>query len=200
LIQAQLSSKIEGRIFPLLNFMEKYLKNTKQIEITSYIKDVVRNFKQKDWTLVFEILSWIFNNFENIENDVEEKSKLFRKRTADEIIKSGKATGCTDYAIAFIALARAKNIPTKYIEAIRKRWLDIGDDNHIEGHVFAECYVDNKWYIIDSQEGTVRTDYRRYVIYKKGLDSWDIGIKSFDDLKKKFLDFKKKYKTHLNIH
>lgn len=176
--------------------MKNYLKNTKQITITSDIKNITRNFKQKNLDLILEILDWIFKNFENIENNAEEKSKLFRKRTAGEIIKNRTATGCTDYAIAFIALARAKNIPTRYVEAIRRRWLDIGDDSQIEGHVFAECYISNKWYIIDPQEGTIRTDYRKYVVYKKGLDSWDIGIKSLDDLKKKFLDFKKKYKTH----
>lgn len=173
--------------------MPNYLENTKQIAITDAIKNIADKFKQKDLDLVLEVLDWVFNNFKNIENNKEEKMKLFRKRTADEIIKSGKVTGCTDYAIVFIALARAKKIPTKYIEAIRKRWLDIGDENHIEGHVFAECQINNKWYIIDPQQGAIRSDYRNYTIYKKGLDSWDIGIKSFEDLKEKFIDFKGEY-------
>jgi len=173
--------------------MENYLKDTEQITITDNIKNIANNFKQKDLDLILEILGWISNNFKNVENDREEKMKLFRNRTADEIIKSRKVTGCTDYAIIFIALVRAKKIPTKYIEAIRKRWLDIGDEDHIEGHVFAECQINDKWYIVDPQEGTIRTDYRRYVIFKKGLDSWDIGIKNFDDLKEKFIDFKKKH-------
>ena len=175
--------------------MKNYLKDTKQIVITDDIKNIADNFRQKNLDLILEILDWVFNNFENTENDKEEKMKLFRKRTADEIIKSGKVTGCTDYAIVFIALARAKGIPTKYIEAIRKRWLDIGDENHIEGHVFTECQINDKWYITDPQQGVIRTDYRNYAIYKKGLDSWNIGIRSFDDLKEKFIDFKREYKT-----
>ena len=175
--------------------MPNYLENTKQIAITDAIKNIADKFKQKDLDLVLEVLDWVFNNFKNIENNKEEKMKLFRKRTADEIIKSGKVTGCTDYAIVFFALARAKKIPTKYVEAIRKRWLDIGDENHIEGHVFAECQINDKWYIIDPQGGTIRTDYRNYAIYKKGLDSWNIGIRSFKDLKEKFIDFKREYKT-----
>ncbi len=175
--------------------MKNYLKNTEQISITDDIKNIANNFKRKDLDLISEILDWIFNNFKNIENDKEEKMKLFRKRTADEVIESREVTGCTDYAIVFIALARAKGIPTKYVEAIRKRWLDIGEDNHIEGHVFVECLINDKWYIIDPQEGTIRSDYRRYVIYKKGLDSWSIGIKDFNDLKEKFLEFKREYKS-----
>ncbi|MBU1292284.1 transglutaminase-like domain-containing protein [Patescibacteria group bacterium] len=175
--------------------MQNYIKDTEQIKITGNIKNIADNFKEKDLDLILEICNWIFNNFKNIENDKEEKMKLFRKRTADEIIESKKLTGCTDYAIVFIALARAKEIPTKYIEAIRKRWLDIGDQNHIEGHIFVECLIGNKWYIIDPQEGAIRTDYRKYAIFKKGLDSWGIGIRNFDDLKGKFLEFKEEYKS-----
>ncbi|MFH1551932.1 MAG: transglutaminase-like domain-containing protein [bacterium] len=173
--------------------MEKYLKNTKQITITESIKNISDGFQQKNTDLILEILDWIFNNFKNIENNKKEKNKLFRKRTADEIIESRKTSGCTDYAIVFIALARAKGIPTKYIEAIRKRWLDIGDENCIEGHIFAECLIKNRWYIIDPQEGSIRADYRRYVIFKKGFDSWDIGIRNLEDLREKFLSFRETY-------
>lgn len=31
------------------------------------------------------------------------------------------------------------------------------------------------------------------IIFKEGLDSWDIGIKDFVDLKEKFAEFKIKY-------
>jgi hypothetical protein len=30
----------------------------------------------------------------------------------------------------------------------------------------------------------------------KGRDSWDIGIRNFNDLSKKFLEFKKEYQKH----
>jgi transglutaminase-like putative cysteine protease len=178
--------------------MQGYLKNTEQISITDNIKKIANKFQQNDLDLILEILNWIFNNFKDIENDKEEKIKLFRKRTAEEIIKSKKVTGCTDYAVIFISLARARGIPTKYVEAVRKKWLDIGDGDHIEGHVFAECQIKGKWYIIDPQEGAIRADYRRYVVYKKGLDSWSIGIRSFENLRERFLDFKKRHEMRSN--
>jgi hypothetical protein len=121
----------------------------------------------------------------------EEKNKLFRQRTAEEIIKSGMVTGCTDWALAFIILARANNLPTKYVEAIRNKWLETGTGDYIEGHVFAECFIGGKWYIVDPQEGDIKTAYRRFKIFKKGIDSWDIGIRNFDDLKRQFLEFRK---------
>ena len=177
---------------------KKYLGDGCQTQITPLIKKIASSFKTSRLELILEILNWVQSNIRENSFD-EEKNLLFRKRSSDEIIKSKMATGCTDYALAFIALSRAKKIPTKYVEAIRRKWLDIGSERHIEGHVFAECLIGNKWRIVDPQEGAIRINYQRFVIFAKGLDSWDIGIENIDDLRKKFLDFKKKYKPHLNI-
>lgn len=179
----------------MINDIKKYLNNGPQTEITPLIKKITASFKSKDLYLILEILNWLKNNFKAT-NSTEEKIKLFRKRTASDILKSRIVTGCTDYALAFIALARAKDIPTKYVETIRRKWLDLGNKDHIEGHIFAECFINNKWYIIDPQEGAIKIDYKRFVIFKQGLDSWNIGIKNFNELKTQFWDFKKKYKKN----
>lgn len=119
---------------------EKYLNSRLQTEITPLVRTIANIFKAKDLDLILEILNWLKANIKETDS-VKEKTKLFRQRTATEIIKTKIATGCTDYALAFIALARAKGIPTKYIEAIRQRWLEKGDEQFIEGHVFAECFI-----------------------------------------------------------
>jgi len=175
---------------------KRFLEPGGQTQLTDSIKDTARQFRANDLDLILKILAWIQKNIKE-DSSPEIKNRLFRKRTAGEIIESKLATGCTDYALAFIALARAKGVPTKYIEAIRNKWLDIGDENFIEGHVFAECFINGKWHIIDPQEGTIKVSHQRFKIFKEGLDSWDIGIKSFSDLKKKFMEFKNDYiKNH----
>ena len=176
------------------NDIKKYLGDGKQTQITPLIKKVASSFRERKFELILEILVWIRDNIKKT-NSNEEKNLLFRNRTANDIIKSKMATGCTDFALVFISLARAKKIPTKYVEAIRRKWLDIGDENYIEGHVFAECFINNKWHIIDPQEGAIKIDYQRFVIFAKGLDSWDIGIKNINDLKNEFLKFQKEYKV-----
>ena len=173
--------------------IEKYLKSGRQTEITPSIEKIARSFGNKDLDLVFEILQWVQKNIKDTDS-AEFKNSFFRKRSANEIIESKVATGCTDYALVFIALARARKIPTVYVEAIRRKWLDMGDEKYIEGHIFAECFVDGKWYIVNPEEGTIQIFYQRFVIFDKGLDSWDIGIKNFNDLKGKFLKFKEEYK------
>lgn len=170
-----------------------YLNEGPQTKITDLTKEISVIFESRDLDLIFEILGWIKKNLKKKELG-REKIDLFRKRTAEEIIKSGFLTGCTDYALAFIVLARACHIPTKYVEAIRNKWLDIGTEEYLEGHVFAECFINNKWYIIDPEEGDIKSSYGRFQIYAKDLDSWSLGIKNFDDLKVKFLEFRKNYK------
>jgi hypothetical protein len=136
------------------------------------------------------VLLWIRSNLKKLPEDVE-KNNVFRKRTAEQIIIDGYASGCTDYALVFTVLTRAKGIPTKYVEVIDKKWLE----NHspaIKGHVFAECYISENWYQIDPQRGTLytRKNYSQYEIYAEGLDSWDLGINSFESLKTKFESFR----------
>lgn len=169
---------------------KKYLADGEQTEITDLIKSISKTFKEQGLDLILEILKWLRTNIKETK-DKEKEFALFRRRTSEEIIKSKMATGCTDYALVFISLSRASGIPTKYIEAIRNKWIELGNKDFLEGHVFAECLINNKWYIIDPYEGDIKTNYRHFKIIKEGLDSWDLGIKNFDDLKKEFLEFKK---------
>ena len=99
--------------------------------------------------------------------------------------------------MAFIILARVKKIPTRYVEIIRRRWLEEGKNDFIEGHIFAEVYLNNHWYIIDPEEASIKDWYNRWIIFRRGLDSWDIGIRNFKDLKEQFLEFRAEYKSQL---
>lgn len=173
---------------------KKYKDEGQQTKITEYISSIVKNFKKAGIASVLEILSWIHKNIKEKQLPPEEKSKIFRKRTADEIIRSGFATGCTDFGLVFITLLRARGIPAKYVEAIETEWLEKGGDSSIHGHVFSEVYFNGEWFIVDPQAALIKAWYgKRYVIYAAGLDSWDIGIANFEDLKNKFSEFRDKW-------
>jgi len=171
-----------------------YLKSGKQTEASKEIIKISSQFKLDSFDLILEIMGWLHSYFRP---KPEELEKVFRKRTADEIIKSRFITGCSDYALTFVALARAKKIPVRYVETISKEWLENGDLDHIQGHVFADVYINNEWYIVDPQDGSIKSRYatfrRQQIVFGKGLDSWDLGIKDLNMMKKKFKDFKEKY-------
>jgi len=172
----------------------KYLKTGGQTEVTPELKKLVSKIPGDDLVYIANSLGWVRNNV-RAKTDISNKDELFRKRTAVEIVESGFSTGCTDTALVFITLSRAKGIPTKYIEAIDKRWLDSKrDGGEIKGRIFAECLIDGKWHKVDPAMLTIHAErvYPHHVIFAEGLDSWDIGIRSFEDLKEKFYSFREK--------
>ena len=170
-----------------------------QTVITPEIKKISKSLDAHDLEYILNILNWMHKNISRKIPDNIEKNTVFRKRTAQQIIKDKYYSGCTDYALVFISLARAKKIPTKYIEAIRRKWLDEGG-NSILGHIFAECLINGKWIKIDPQVGTVSPllSYNRFEILGVGLDSWDLEIDSFNTLKEKFSVFRQEYLNNRN--
>ncbi len=172
----------------------KYLNEGNQTKITETIKDISNSIEGSNIEYVFNALIWIHSNMGKIPENID-KNSVFRKRTAEKIVKDGYVSGCTDYALVFIALCRAKDIPTKYVEVIKCSWLEDGNVRTINGHIFAECLIKDKWIQIDPQRGTMhtKTSYNGFEIFDEGLDSWDIGITDFDSLREKFEDFKQKY-------
>lgn len=124
-----------------------------------------------------------------------------RSRTADQIISSKCATGCTDWTLAFVALARAKGISATITETIKDQWaVESKQVGYLkcpkEGHFFSEIYtgssVNNGWEIADPTFGgftVVKNGFilRRnvgdcfgcgvkYRFFRRGLSSWDYGL------------------------
>jgi len=128
--------------------------------------------------------------------------KLFRKRTGDQIINDGFVTGCTDAALAFVTVARASGLPTKYVETIDRKWLTEGGGS-IGGHIYAQVYDEQKksWIWVDplGNKVDVPAPYDR-VVYKEGLDSWDIGIIDFQSLQTQFETFRKTWLESQQSH
>ena len=143
---------------------------------------------------VVNLLDWLNHSLIKNPNNIK-KNDVFRKRTATEIIESDYASGCTDKALVFVALSRIKGIPTKYVETIDNKLLETGDNN-LRGHVFAKVYISKKEYLVDPENGSISVitipNKSQYTIVAEGLDSWDIGINNFDDLRKVFQDFNKR--------
>ncbi len=164
----------------------------KQTNITPNIKSITQTFTKSGIDRIFEVLEWTHKNCK-LKDDKEYKQLHFRTRTADEIITSKTCTGCTDYALVFLALMRASGYDATYVEAIEGKWLQEGGDP-VLGHIFAEVVIDEKPYIIDPQNACIKAWYgKRYVIFAKGKDSWDIGIHNFDELKEKFFTFREEW-------
>jgi hypothetical protein len=176
--------------------VKKYLKHGEQTTPSDKTTELVKSISGEGFDFIVGALDWVGKNLK-VERERPDRGKLFNRRTASQIIEDGFSTGCTDTALAFVVLCRAKSIPTKYVETIGKDWLESRyEEGRIHGHVFAEVYLKNRWYVIDPQRRTIyvaSTPYQAFVIYAIGLDTWDVGLRSYEELREKFLKFKDHY-------
>lgn len=176
---------------------KQFLQQGKQTKITSKIQEIADSIEGEGVNYIFNLLEWVHNNIAYKRGKLPkgiEFNDIFRQRTADQIIREGYSSGCTDFALAFIAITRAKGIPTKYVECINKSYFN-GDLQRVAGHVFVECLIAGKWRTVDPTAGSlfINKNYSKYVVYEKGLDSWDLGIKDLETMREKFIPFAKEY-------
>lgn len=162
--------------------IEKWLKSGKQSKITPEIKKIVSNFNGNDFDKIIKILEWIENNIHS-EEDRQKVHDIFATRTAEQLILDKNDTGCHDTALILVTLLRTAGIPAKYV---------LGIDRlvpHRGGHCVAEAYVKNRWMLIDPSYFQLNLIPSRSSFYKnnyvlgKGLDSWDLGVKTMKDWK-----------------
>ncbi len=161
---------------------QNWLKSGPQTKITSQIQGIASKFNSgTKFETLREVLGWLH---ETLIRDESKKDNLFRKRSADDILTDKFATGCTDFNIAYIAIARAIGWPTKYIEGVRKE----RSKNYFEGHVIAESFIRGKWIGVDPSYSEIYLNpeqsrfYKEHRIIGVGLDSWDLGVYGLNDL------------------
>lgn len=173
--------------------IQKWLNEGKQSEITSLIKNISNKFEGDEFDKIDKILRWIEKNIP-AQKEYGKIIKIFSKRKADKIIKDKFNTGCHDTAVLTATFLRAVGIPAKFVEGIDK----LNPKNR--GHCVVEAYVKGDWILIDPESFTISLKPNRNLFYKtnyvigKGLDAWDLGIKSFDDWKNKSNDVIKQVK------
>lgn len=173
--------------------MDKYLTTGRQTQITSTIRGITDSFSATGFQLTFDILDWIEKNIEHRKFEGNEKAGYLHTRTAEQIIKDGFSTGCTDHALVLITFCRAKDLPTKYVELLNRDWLQGESLDPILGHVVGEVNIQGNWYYIDPIPATISTRLPSgMVLYGKGLDTWDLGITN-KNWKEKYLDYRRKW-------
>lgn len=166
-----------------------------QIETTTLIKDIVRNFDGLDKPKDLEALRFIMMYNLEVRQYTKRKRRHERKirwrRTATEIFEDGfvySDQGEADLVIAYVALCKALGVRTRYVTLWRDQNL----------HTVAEVALGKAWFIYDVAgndtepvEGiiTKRNGYGGWKLWRKGRDAWDIGLRCFNDRKKLCEDF-----------
>jgi len=172
-----------------------YLKEGQQSRKTAKITQIANSITSTDqMQIVNSIMSWLRSNLPSCGS-----LDGVRALTAEQIINSGCARGCTDYALVFVTLARAKGISASYTDTIETNYLNkIKSDGNISGmfygHAFSDVYVNGQWITVNPTSGNVlqpgnyingESGNEPYTVFARGLDNLDFGYDSDAEFKQK---------------
>lgn len=186
---------------------QKYLKEGEQTKVTPLVKKHAEKAKQiqvhtcpnlgENLVLAQKVAKYIFTELPKIQGykshpsskeEVEEqrvlKDSIYTKRTADQILSEGYYPTCSDIGVLFRTLLIALDVPTGYVITLHEEYLlNKSFFTHSIGKVFSE----GKWYYVDpgAPERKItenREDLFPLIVYSEGLDSWDLGIRGYEDL------------------
>ena len=111
------------------------------------------------------------------------KATIFRKRTLDQMLREGFFRTCSDIGLLFRGLMAAQGHPTSFLETFHEDYL-FGKSFH--GHVFSRVFDKGGSFIVNPGPNPIiskgESDIFPYIVFREGLDSWDIGIHSYDDM------------------
>lgn len=112
-----------------------------------------------------------------------EVERTDRHRTASEVAVRGRGD-CKDFATLFVALARSRGIPTRYVHGLVYS-LDTGPPA-FSGHAWAEVWIDGRWLPVDPIFDQIPND-ATHVTTGEGLRredrptfTLDVRVRSFE--------------------
>lgn len=76
---------------------------------------------------------------------------------------------CQDHSHVFIAMAKALNVPARYVSG----YLYVNNQSHLASHAWAEIFLAGRWHIIDVSNQLFRPESHVYVAI--GRDYWDVA-------------------------
>lgn len=108
-------------------------------------------------------------------------------RSAGELFETRVLGGCSDFALAQVALFRALGVPSRMALTANTEWMAEFKENDLlitTGHVFIEAYLEDRWHLIDSTYRLLFEDYdpqgrsfpRNEYLFKRARDYWSLGI------------------------
>ena len=187
--------------------ISKWLDSGEQSRVTVLIKDFAKGISGRNRReRLYKSMDYIWQNFSY---DILLNPLAFTK-TADELFRSRKLGGCSDFALVQITLFRALGIPSRMVITANVDWMINSRFNELamsEGHSFIEVYLEDDWYLLDTTYRWLLSGYnlknKSYphgeYFCKRGVDFWDMGIRSISDCEKLLKDLAGDYNDNYKI-
>lgn len=110
-------------------------------------------------------------------------------RTAAQIFTDRTLGGCSEFALAQLALVRAMGFPARLVLTMNAKWVERNRENPLSvpnGHSFVEVWTGSRWLLIDPTYFSVSDcpagPYLpgNEIVLKRTLDFWDAGLTSVE--------------------
>lgn len=145
------------------------------------VADRIRGINRRE--RMYKAVDYVWANF-RYDNWLADKAFA---RTADKLFETRVLGGCSDFALAQVALFRALGVPARLVLTANTEWMREFKENDLlitSGHVFIEAYLEDRWHLIDSTyrllfEGydpKARSFPRNEYLFKRARDYWSLGI------------------------
>lgn len=168
---------------------EYFLQQGKYTLAGAGVRSLIDETKSRDKMLQIEKVRSILadrDRFKDVNKKNREENnewhRLFRNRTAEEIVNSHRQTGCTDIGLVFLSVAREIGVPARYVESFSLDFINDPKQDPISGHIFTDLYFDGEWIRYDPTNfGLVhKKGYwikdKEYIPIAKGLDFSDLRL------------------------
>jgi len=185
-------------------FEKRWLKEGSKTKITNFIKEIAETIPDQDLKLIENISKYISSINPGLRDLKNIKFPDKRLRSATQLLKKHAIfshkrcliSGCIEVATIFRTLCIAKGIPAVFIETLRKEWIDSPPNKKnptlIEGHVFVDVFIKNKWHTINPGSRNWLRDHKdysisgkgSYLVIGKGRDSADLGFSNMKIFRK----------------
>lgn len=204
--------------------MIEYLQGVKRMEIINKInrKDLISLLENKGQNEVGLSMLSFASQIPDIDtiDDLKYLDTLFYSSfqqdkttkkfacTSEEIFSRKTFSGCSDIGLAISSILRMKGIPTVYVESAKIEWIQYVQKNDerkelMQGHIFLEIYLENKWHLYDPTFRIVYDNYdynnlclpRRCYVFAKALNCHELGVHSVQEEKKLSIDVLKDFDT-----
>ena len=125
-------------------------------------------------------------NFQEADALRDLKIAHVRKRTVDEILQYGRLPTCCDESILLVTFLRAFGVPTSFVETFYSAALRLPN---AKNHSCARIYSKQRAMYVNIEAPEIHfkpeeIDLFPFVVFREGLDSWDLDIRTYEDLKK----------------
>lgn len=175
----------------------KYLVQGAQTHVSNpAVVNDLRN-KPQGITQLGQLYFWISRGFTAYSGG----GALIGKSTTDQLLVERRLSGCHDWALVYASLARELGYPAVLVDTAGINWAKryrAGQTSSFSGHVFVEIFVNGKWILVDSTNNwytesgydpsnpyipiNVGSESEGMYVLRKGLDTWDYGIRSNNEL------------------